>query len=115
MLNPNGERDEGRHNLWGIPPRDLSPSALTILIFLKGYLETIVSRPPALARSPMRHDGFPSCSRKRRNGRFVMNQTVLIADSDAELCELYRCFLTERGYEVETSSDGLDCMRKLRQ
>jgi DNA-binding response OmpR family regulator len=44
-----------------------------------------------------------------------MRQTLLIADDDAELCELYRRFLTERGYEVETSSDGLDCMRKLRQ
>jgi DNA-binding response OmpR family regulator len=44
-----------------------------------------------------------------------MRQTVLIADGDGELCELYRRFLTDRGYEVETSSDGLDCMRMLRQ
>ena len=28
---------------------------------------------------------------------------------------VYGQFLTERGYEVETSSDGLDCLRKLRQ
>jgi DNA-binding response OmpR family regulator len=44
-----------------------------------------------------------------------MIQTLLIADGDAELCDLYRRFLAERGYEVETSSDGLDCLRKLRQ
>lgn len=44
-----------------------------------------------------------------------MKQTLLIADGDAELCDVYERFLTERGYEVETSSDGLDCLRKLRQ
>jgi DNA-binding response OmpR family regulator len=44
----------------------------------------------------------------------VLTQTVLIAGDDAELCDLYRRFLTTCGYEVETSSDGLDCLRKLR-
>lgn len=44
-----------------------------------------------------------------------MRQTVLIADGDEELCNLYGRFLGERGYAVETSPDGLDCMRKLRQ
>jgi len=44
-----------------------------------------------------------------------VNQTLLIADGDAELCDVYRRFFTERGYEVETSLDGLDCMRKLCQ
>ena len=44
-----------------------------------------------------------------------MKQTLLIADGDAELCDLYQRFLAERGYQVETSSDGLDCLRKLRQ
>jgi len=44
-----------------------------------------------------------------------MKQRLLIADRDADLCELYRSFLTERGYEVETSTDGLDCVAKLRQ
>lgn len=43
-----------------------------------------------------------------------MKQNLLIADGDAELCDVYRKFLTERGYEVATSSDGLDCLRKLR-
>jgi two-component system sensor histidine kinase/response regulator len=44
-----------------------------------------------------------------------MKQTLLIADGDAELCGVYEQFFTERGYEVETSSDGLDCLRKLCQ
>jgi DNA-binding response OmpR family regulator len=44
-----------------------------------------------------------------------MKQTMLIAESDAELCELYSRFATERGYRVETCSDGLDCVRRLRQ
>jgi len=42
-------------------------------------------------------------------------QTLLIADGNAEWCNLCRQFLTKRGYEVETSSDGLDCLRKLRR
>jgi len=44
-----------------------------------------------------------------------MKQTLLIADDDAELCDVFGGFLRDRGYEVETSSDGLDCLRKLRQ
>ena len=44
-----------------------------------------------------------------------VNQTLLIADRGAELCEVFRRFLTNRGYEVETSTDGLDCLAKLRQ
>jgi DNA-binding response OmpR family regulator len=44
-----------------------------------------------------------------------MQQTLLIADGDAELCDLYRRYLAERGYAVETSSDALDCLSKLRE
>ncbi len=44
-----------------------------------------------------------------------MKQTLLIADRDAELREAFRRFLTSRGYEVKTSTDGLDCLAKLRQ
>jgi CheY-like chemotaxis protein len=44
-----------------------------------------------------------------------MKQSMLIADGNAELCDLYRRFSTGRGYEVETTSDGLDCVRQLRQ
>jgi DNA-binding response OmpR family regulator len=44
-----------------------------------------------------------------------MKPTLLIADSDAEVCDFYQKFLTERGYEVETALDGLDCLAKLRR
>ena len=44
-----------------------------------------------------------------------MKQTLLIADGDAELCDLCRQFFETHGYEVITSSGGLDCLRKLRQ
>lgn len=44
-----------------------------------------------------------------------MKQSLLIAEGDVELCDLYRQLLTERGYEVETASDGLDCLEKLRR
>src|SRR5438067_11067086 len=54
-------------------------------------------------------------SPESRDGSFFMKQTLLIADGDAELCDLYEMFLTECGYEVEAASDGLDCLRKLRQ
>jgi DNA-binding response OmpR family regulator len=40
---------------------------------------------------------------------------LLIAEGDAELRDVYRRFLTERGYDVETASDGLDCLKKLRR
>jgi two-component system response regulator MprA len=44
-----------------------------------------------------------------------MKPTLLIADSNAELCAVYQSFITERGYEVETASDGLDCLARLRR
>jgi DNA-binding NtrC family response regulator len=44
-----------------------------------------------------------------------MKRTLLIAEGDAELCDIYRSFLSECGYLVETASDGLDCLTKLRQ
>ena len=43
-----------------------------------------------------------------------MKPALLIAESDAELCDAYQRFLTERGYDVETAADGLDCLEKLR-
>jgi DNA-binding response OmpR family regulator len=45
----------------------------------------------------------------------VMKPTLLVAEGDAELCYFYQRFLTERGYEVETAADGLDCVRKMRR
>jgi DNA-binding NtrC family response regulator len=44
-----------------------------------------------------------------------MKPAVLIAEDDAELCGVYQKFITERGYSVETASDGLDCPAKLRR
>jgi DNA-binding response OmpR family regulator len=44
-----------------------------------------------------------------------MNQTLLIAEGDAELCHVYRRFFARRGWDVETASDGLDCVEKLRR
>jgi DNA-binding response OmpR family regulator len=41
--------------------------------------------------------------------------SLLIADSDVELRDLYRRYLTGRGYNVETAADGLDCLEKLRR
>jgi len=42
------------------------------------------------------------------------DSSLLIADGDEQLCSLYEMFLTECGYDVETASDGLDCLNKLR-
>ncbi len=41
--------------------------------------------------------------------------TLLIAEGDAELCELYDMTLSEHGFAVETASDGLECLAKLRR
>jgi DNA-binding NtrC family response regulator len=44
-----------------------------------------------------------------------VNQLLIIADGDAELCDSYEEMLMERGYDVITTSDGLDCLKRLRQ
>src|SRR5436190_13448727 len=44
-----------------------------------------------------------------------MKPNLLITDGNAEQCEVYAQFLTEHGYKVESSSDGLACLKKLRQ
>lgn len=43
-----------------------------------------------------------------------MNRTLLIADANDELRDHYRQFLSEYGYDVKTSSNGVDCLRNLR-
>jgi CheY-like chemotaxis protein len=43
-----------------------------------------------------------------------MQHRLLIADREAEWRELFERFLADWGYEVETSTDGLDCLAKLR-
>lgn len=44
-----------------------------------------------------------------------MNRNVLIADGDAALLDVYRRFLTVRGFQVETARDGVDCLAKIKQ
>jgi DNA-binding response OmpR family regulator len=44
-----------------------------------------------------------------------MKQTVLIADGDDELCAAYQRFLSSCGYLAQTSTDGVDCLEKLRR
>lgn len=42
-----------------------------------------------------------------------MKPNLLIAEGDAELRDLYQQFFSDRGFEVETASDGLDCLKRL--
>jgi DNA-binding NtrC family response regulator len=44
-----------------------------------------------------------------------MKPTLLIAEDDAELCQVYARFFASRGFDVETASNGLECLWKLRQ
>jgi DNA-binding response OmpR family regulator len=59
-----------------------------------------------------RDDGF---SQEHNKGTFDLKPSILFADGDTELCGVYRRFATIRGYEAQTSCDGLDCITKLRQ
>jgi two-component system response regulator QseB len=43
-----------------------------------------------------------------------MKPRLLIADSDADFCHVFQRLLTDQGYEVETASDGLSCLEKVR-
>ena len=42
-----------------------------------------------------------------------MKPRLLIADNDADLCHVFQRFLADRGFEVETASDGLSCVEKV--
>ncbi|MBI3461505.1 MAG: response regulator [Planctomycetes bacterium] len=44
-----------------------------------------------------------------------MVPTILIADVDRELCELYRQFFSHHAWQVQTSGGGLECLARLRQ
>jgi DNA-binding response OmpR family regulator len=44
-----------------------------------------------------------------------MSPTLLVAEGDAELCEIFQSYLSALGYEVETASNGLDCAETLRR
>jgi two-component system response regulator MprA len=53
--------------------------------------------------------------RELQTRSFLMNQALLIADGDAELCDVYRGFFACQGFDVKTALDGLDCVEKLRR
>jgi DNA-binding response OmpR family regulator len=44
-----------------------------------------------------------------------VKRTLLIAESGAELGDIYRSFLRESGFEVNAASDGLSCLEQLHQ
>ena len=44
-----------------------------------------------------------------------MSIHVLIAEPDASLLETYREFLTKKGFEVTTTTNGADCVESLRR
>jgi DNA-binding NtrC family response regulator len=44
-----------------------------------------------------------------------MAPTVLIADADQELCDLYRRFFSRHGWQVRTFREALTCLTQLRQ
>jgi len=44
-----------------------------------------------------------------------MIQTLLIAEGDPDLRDVFREFLTREGYRVETAADALDCVKKVRE
>ncbi len=43
-----------------------------------------------------------------------MMKRLLIADSNASMCDLYQSYLSKSGYELETASGGIECLEKLR-
>lgn len=43
-----------------------------------------------------------------------MSIRVLVAEPDVALSETYREFLTKEGFEVTTTTNGLDCVKSLR-
>ena len=44
-----------------------------------------------------------------------MGNRVLVADSDPTLADIYQSFFSSEGYEVETTADGLECLKRTRQ
>lgn len=44
-----------------------------------------------------------------------MKPTLLIAEADPELCELYARFFIRQEFTVETAQDGLNCLFKLEE
>lgn len=43
-----------------------------------------------------------------------MDPTILVAEDDSELAELYQCYLARCGYRVVTASCGVECLSIIR-
>jgi DNA-binding response OmpR family regulator len=43
-----------------------------------------------------------------------MTARLLIADSDPSLCEIYAYYLSVHDFEVQTASDGIECLERAR-
>jgi DNA-binding response OmpR family regulator len=43
-----------------------------------------------------------------------MKPSLLIADRDLRLCDMYRQCFTNNGYDVDIATGGLDCLARLR-
>ena len=43
-----------------------------------------------------------------------MEPTLLIAENDPELADLYQCYLVRFGYRVHTASDAVECLSIIR-
>jgi DNA-binding response OmpR family regulator len=43
-----------------------------------------------------------------------METTILVADDDPELAELFQCYLARSGYRVLTASGGVECLSIIR-
>jgi DNA-binding NtrC family response regulator len=44
-----------------------------------------------------------------------MRRSLLIADGDGAMCGVYQSYFSSAGYRVETVSDGMACMNRLRE
>jgi DNA-binding response OmpR family regulator len=44
-----------------------------------------------------------------------MQPSLLLAEGDAELRDLYSAFLRKHGYDVAVAENGLDCLQQLKQ
>jgi CheY-like chemotaxis protein len=90
----------------GFPLQHLSPSPRLSAAWQPDYSITIFniagSEHQARAKQPLTLEP-------------LVKPTLLIAEGDAELCDIYQKILKGCGYEVTTASDGLGCLEKLCQ
>jgi CheY-like chemotaxis protein len=68
-------------------------------------------------KDPLASGPTMAASQRPRIGRkeVTMAPAVLIADADAELCDLGRRFFARHGWLARTAGGGVDCLAQLRQ